>query len=261
MEINKTITFAVENLKVVVAANRQMVGEYSAANVSSLIKKLLLEKDELRIVFAAAPSQNEMLSELVNDKSIEWSKIVAFHMDEYIGLPAGSDKLFGVFLTEHIFSKVPFKAVHLINSQEPDSQKECNRYAALINEKPIDIVLMGIGENGHVAFNDPPVADFNDPLTVKVVVLEEKCKEQQVNDAGFKSIDDIPKTAYSLTVPALLSARYLIVVVPGIRKAEAVNATLSAEISEKCPATILRHHKDAVLYIDNDSASLLEIKN
>lgn len=261
MENNETITFEVDNLKVVVASDRQMAGEFSAANVSKRIKELLSVKDELRIVFAAAPSQNEMLSELVKDKSIDWSKIVAFHMDEYIGLPAGSDKLFGVYLTDHIFSKVPFKAVHLINSQEPNPLKECRRYESLITEKPIDIVLMGIGENGHVAFNDPPVADFNDPYIVKVVELEEKCKEQQVNDAGFKSIDDIPKTAYSLTVPALISAGCLIIVVPGIRKAEAVKATLTAEISEKCPATILRRHKDAVLYIDNDSASHLEIRD
>lgn len=258
MEINIEHTFVVNNLKVVVAQNRQKVGEYAATNVSKLIHELLSTKDEIRMIFAAAPSQNEFLSEITNDKSIDWSKIVAFHMDEYIGLPEHSDKLFGEFLTEHIFSKVPFKAVHLINSQQTDTIKECKRYETLLKEKPIDIVCMGIGENGHIAFNDPPVADFNDPYFVKVVELEEKCKAQQVNDAGFESIDEVPKTAYTLTVPALLSARYLSIVVPGIRKAEAIKNTLTAKISTSCPATILRRHPDATLYIDEDSASYLE---
>jgi glucosamine-6-phosphate deaminase len=179
-------------------------------------------------------------------------------MDEYIGLLKNSDKLFGVYLNDHIFSKVKFKSVHLINSQEKNPDKECKRYEALIREKPIDIILMGIGENGHVAFNDPPVADFNDKTFMKIVELEEKCKAQQVNDAGFKSIDEVPKTAYTLTVPALMAAKYLSIVVPGIRKAEAVKSALTSDISTKCPATILRTHPDAVLFIDADSASLLK---
>ena len=255
MEQNGARTFVVDNLKVVVAPNRQKIGEYSAANVARLINKLLNEKEEIRIIFAAAPSQNELLGELIKDKSIEWSKIVAFHMDEYIGLPEHSDKLFSEYLTDHIFGKVSFKQIHLINSQEKDTKRECIRYETLLKEKPIDIVLMGIGENGHIAFNDPPVADFNDPFFVKVIELEERDKEQQVNDAGFSSINEVPKTAYTLTVPALLSARYLNIVVPGIRKAEAVKNTLTTVVSTKCPATILRRHQEAVLYIDRDSAS------
>jgi glucosamine-6-phosphate deaminase len=136
--------------------------------------------------------------------------------------------------------------------------KECARYEALIREKPIDIVCMGIGENGHIAFNDPPVADFNDEKYVKIVELEERDRVQQVNDAGFNSIEDVPKTAYTLTIPALMSARYLSVVVPGMRKAEAIKNTLTDDISTRCPATILRTHKAAKLFIDEDSASQLD---
>lgn len=261
METNIARTFAVDNLKVVVASNRQKIGEYSAAGVAKLIKEILTQKDEVRMIFAAAPSQNEFLFELVNDNSIDWTRIVAFHMDEYVGLPEHSDKLFGVFLNEHIFSRVPFKAVHLINSQAIDIPKECKRYEELLKEKPIDIVCMGIGENGHIAFNDPPVADFNDPYFIKIVELEEKCKVQQVNDAGFQSVDDVPKTAYTLTIPALMSAHYLSIVVPGKRKAEAVKNTLTAEISAACPATVIRYHPGAILYLDQDSASYLKVSD
>ncbi len=258
MDTNIARTFIIDNLKVVIASDRKKVGELSAERVAKLIKELLKHQEEVRIVFAAAPSQNEFLYELSIDKSIDWSRVIAFHMDEYIGLPADSDKLFAKYLTDRIFSKVQFKKVYLINSQETDVQKECGRYESLLKEKIIDIVCMGIGENGHIAFNDPPVADFNDPEFIKIVVLDERCKIQQVNDAGFGSVDEVPKTAYTLTVPALLSAHYLSIAVPGKRKAEAVRNTLLSEISAECPSTVLRHHPEAILYLDIESASLLE---
>jgi len=258
MGINVTRTFTVEKLKVVIAENRNELGKISAQSVRNLIQELLNRKEEIRMIFAAAPSQNEFLYELTNDKSINWSRIVAFHMDEYIGLPQNSSELFSKYLNDHIFSKVNFRKVHLINSQEKDALKECKRYEALLKEKPIDIVCMGIGENGHIAFNDPPVADFNDKRFVKIVELEERCKAQQVNDTGFKTIDEVPPTAFSLTIPSLLSGTYLNIVVPGIRKAEAVRDTIYNEISTKCPATILRTHPGAVLYLDKNSASSLK---
>jgi glucosamine-6-phosphate deaminase len=255
----KLNTFVVERLTVDVVENRKAIGEISAQHVGELIHETLQRKKETRIIFAAAPSQNEFLNELTNDEKIDWSRVVAFHMDEYIGLPSNSDKLFNAYLNEHIFSKVKCKSVYLINSQEKDSLKECARYEKLFREKQIDIVCMGIGENGHIAFNDPPVANFNDEKYVKVVELEERDKVQQVNDAGFKSVEDVPKTAYTLTIPALISAKYLSVVVPGIRKAKAVKETLTTKLSTKCPATILRTHPSARLFIDNDSASQLDL--
>ena len=245
------------NLNVLIYENRSELGKKSAENVARIINDLLKSKEEIRIIFAAAPSQNEFLSELIKETTIDWSRIVAFHMDEYIGLPVDSNELFRKYLNDHIFSKVNFREVHLINPLAKNPLAECKRYEALVKEKPVDIVCMGIGENGHIAFNDPPVADFNDPRFVKIVELEEKCKAQQVNDAGFKTIDEVPPTAFTLTVPALLSGGYLNVVVPGIRKAEAVRDTLKGEISTKCPASILRNHTNAVLYLDVDSASLI----
>jgi glucosamine-6-phosphate deaminase len=245
----------VDELEVIVAEGRPALGKLAAKHVSGIINKLQAEQDEVRIVFAAAPSQNEFLAELAKDESIQWNKIIAFHMDEYIGLLADAPQLFGTYLTEHIFSKVNFKRVNLINSQAKNPLDECIEYERLLQEKQIDIVFLGIGENGHIAFNDPPVADFNDKVFVKIVELEERCKYQQVNDGCFNSIDEVPKTAYSLTIPALLAAKYKNIVVPGIRKAEAIGNTLFAEISTKCPATILRKQKDSILFIDTDSAS------
>lgn len=147
MKKNETHTFTVDNLKIVITLYRQKMGEYSSLKVSELITELLSKKEELRIVFLAAPSQNEFLSELTKDESIDWSRIVAFHMDEYIGLPANSNQLFSKYLTDHLFSKVRFKKIYLINSQTEDIQKECDRYEILLKEKPIDIVCWGIGEN------------------------------------------------------------------------------------------------------------------
>ncbi len=257
MESKAIRNFDVEKLKVVVAENRNKMGKLSANHVAELIKDLLSKKNEIRMIFAAAPSQNEFLEELTKIKSIDWSRIVALHMDEYMGLPEDSGELFSKYLNDHIFSKVNFKKVHFINSQAEDRDAECKRYEALLKESPIDIVCLGIGENGHIAFNDPPVADFNDPYFVKIVELDEKCKTQQVNDAGFKTIDEVPPTAYSLTVPALMAGNILNIVVPGIRKAEAVKNSLYSGVSTKCPATILRTHPNAVLYLDNESASLI----
>lgn len=258
MNKHKAYTFVVDKLKIVVAPSRQKMGEFSAIKVSKLIKELLSKKEELRMIFAAAPSQNEFLYELTKDKSIDWARIVAFHMDEYIGLPANSNQLFSKYLTDHLFSKVGFKEVQIINSQAENIPKECDRYEALLKEKPIDIVCLGIGENGHIAFNDPHVADFNDKRFVKIVELDEKCRQQQVNDGCFPSITDVPKSAITLTIPALLSGEFLSIVVPGCRKAKAIKKALTMNISSECPATILRTHPNAILYLDKESAKLLD---
>ncbi len=254
MLINEERSLTVDGVRVMVASNRNEMGKRSAANVSKLIKKILQKKDEVRMIFAAAPSQDEFLDELVKDKSIDWSKIVAFHMDEYIGLNKDSEQLFSKYLMRNLFSKVNFKKVHIINSYSGEIYNECERYETLLKEKQIDIVCMGIGENGHIAFNDPPVADFKDKKFVKVVKLDEKCRQQQVNDGCFLRLSYVPSAAITLTIPALLSAAHLNIVVPGVRKAEAVRNTLYGVISTSCPASIIRKHKDAAMYIDIDSA-------
>jgi len=253
--------FNAGNMSVNILKDREAIGEFAARNVAKTIGRVLETKDEVRMIFAAAPSQNEFLKYFISLPNVSWNKINAFHMDEYISLPKTAPQLFSKYLNEHIFSKVNFKSVNIINSEVEDIEAECSRYEKLLREKEIDIVCMGIGENGHIAFNDPPVADFNDTKFVKLVELEAICKQQQVNDGAFNSVDEVPKFAATLTVPALMSAKYLSVVVPGIRKAKAVNDTINEPVSTKCPATILKTHNNAVLFLDEDSVSMLEQKD
>jgi len=246
-------TTQIEKLKVQIDDNRELMGRAAANKVALKIKEMQSKKDEIRMVFAAAPSQNEFLSEFVK-MDLEWNRIVAFHMDEYIGLHDNAEQLFSRYLSDNIFSKVNFKKVNLLKSNTQNPVNECKRYSELLSAQPIDIVCMGIGENGHIAFNDPPVADFNDKQKVKIVELDIECRKQQVNDGCFNTFDEVPKTAITLTVPMLLSASHLNIVVPGERKAFAVYKTLFSEISTSCPSTILRQHSNAILYLDTDSA-------
>lgn len=204
------------------------------------------------MIFAAAPSQNEFLETLTAAEGIDWSRVVAFHMDEYIGLPVGAPQRFSQFLKEKLFDIVQPGEVHLIRS-ENTIEAECARYAALVNETPIDIVCLGIGENGHIAFNDPPVANFADTETIKPVELDAACRTQQVNDGCFPDFGSVPTHALTLTIPALMSARHLYCMVPGETKRQAVRETLHASISTACPATILRTHDHCTLYVDRDS--------
>lgn len=249
--------FTKDFLKINVYETRKEMGEAAAKDIKSCILSLLQEKETINMIFAAAPSQNEVLSALATDTDIPWNRVNAFHMDEYIGLPADAPQGFGNFLKAHIFGIVDFKSVNYIDISAADAEIECARYTELLKRYPTDIVVMGIGENGHIAFNDPPVADFNDPKAVKPVALDDICRNQQVNDGCFAKLDDVPKTAITLTVPTLFAGEYLFCIVPAKTKANAVRATLCNDINEKCPATILRRHKNAVLYLDGDSSSLL----
>ena len=250
-------TFYKDKLLVKIADSRAEMGAEAGANIANKIRELQAAKDELNIIFAAAPSQNETLATLLAADGIDWSRINAFHMDEYVGLPDGDARRFGNFLKEAIFGKKPFKSVNYINGNAADIDAECQRYTDLLAAHPIDLVCLGIGENGHIAFNDPPVADFNDPYVIKRVKLDKICRQQQVNDGCFATLDEVPKYALTLTVPTLFKADYLFCSVPASTKAKAVKAMLQDAISEACPATILRRHDNAVLYCDNDSSALL----
>lgn len=245
-------TLKTNTIKKHVFETRAEMGKKAATDIKNKIKELLESKSEIRMIFAAAPSQNDVLEHLIKSEDIEWNRIIAFHMDEYIGLPKDAPQLFSNFLKDHLFSLVPFKKVHLIDGS--NTKDECKRYTELISEQPIDIVCLGIGENGHIAFNDPPVADFNDAELVKEVVLDDVCRQQQVNDGCFTTLNQVPKSAYTLTIPALTSGQYLFCVVPGVTKKEAVYQTLNyPEISTKWPSTILRTHNNCLFYFDNDS--------
>ena len=236
---------------------REEMGKVAADNIASEIKSMLTEKEEINMIFAAAPSQSDMFLNLVKMNETEWQRINAFHMDEYIGLNACAPQCFSNFLKKHIFDKVPFKSVNLLNPAAKNVEEECCRYSALLEKHPVDIVCMGIGENGHIAFNDPKVAEFNDKKTVKIVELDNICRMQQVHDGCFPTINDVPRYAITLTVPALMSGKRHFCIVPSASKAIALERTVYGEISEECPATILRTKKDAKIYCDRDSAKFL----
>ena len=250
-------TFDKDLLKVNIYASRDEMGAAAAADVKAAILRALGEKESINMIFAAAPSQNEVLANLANDKEIPWGRVNAFHMDEYIGLDKDAPQGFGNFLRDHIFGIAPFKSVNYIRIDAPDAEEECKRYSALLSENPVDIVVLGIGENGHIAFNDPPFADFEDAKLVKTVKLDEVCRNQQVNDGCFASIDDVPTHALTLTVPALMSGKELYCIVPAKTKAKAVFETVNGAITPDCPASVLRTHACCKLYLDPDSASLL----
>ncbi len=234
--------------------NRDNMGKAAASDCAAAIKKLLTEKDEISMIFAAAPSQDDFLRALVADKTVDFSRINAFHMDEYVGLDLHAPQAFGQFLRDRLFEKVPFKSVNYIQSDAPDIDSECKRYSDALNKAKPDIVCMGIGENGHIAFNDPHEARFDDEKTVKVVSLDEKCRMQQVHDGCFADISLVPEKAVTLTVPTLMAPEYVFCVVPASTKADAVYTMLNGDIGEYCPCTILRRHENSILYTDADSA-------
>ena len=245
----------VDKLQVNVYDTRAAMGAAAARDIKNKFYELLATKPQINVIFAAAPSQNEVLASLVADQDIDWSRINAYHMDEYIGLAADAPQGFGNFLRAHLFDQVPFASVNLIDITAKDADKEAARYGALLDQNLADVVVMGIGENGHIAFNDPPVADFHDTQTVKAVKLDEICRNQQVNDGCFAAIDQVPTHALTVTVPALTRAPYLFCIVPAPSKAWAVRETLTGSIDEHCPASVLRTHDNAILYLDRDSAA------
>ncbi len=252
--------FAVDSLQVQVYEDRAQAGRAAALAVSQAIRGRQQAAGRANVVFAAAPSQNELLAGLVASKEIDWSRVFGFHMDEYLGLRSDHPASFRRYLQEHLFRLVALDPGHLrlIPGERSDRPlSTCLAYEDMLLSEPADIVCAGIGENGHLAFNDPPVADFLDPVKVKVVRLDQACRAQQVHDACFERIEDVPTHAFTLTIPALLAAPYISVVVPGPRKANAVLTTLRGPISEACPATALRRHSGATLYLDRDAAKLV----
>jgi N-acetylglucosamine-6-phosphate deacetylase len=235
-----------------IAKSRSAMGARAAADIAREIRACLENQPGVRMVFAAAPSQREMLAGLREEKNIDWSRVTAFHMDEYLGLPAGAPQRFGLWLRRAIFDHLPFAAVHLIEPGDNPEQAAAH-YAAKLDAAPIDIVCCGIGANGHLAFNDPP-ADFEDPLTVKVVELDPRCRQQQVDDECFATLSDVPTHALTITMPGLLSGRAIFCTVPGAFKKEAVRRALCDPIDPMCPATALRRHPRCTMYLDPDSA-------
>ena len=259
-ELPTIAQFREDSLEVFVYENRALAGRAAAQGIVEAIRSRQLAHGSAKVIFAAAPSQDEFLAGLGAADEIDWTRVVAFHMDEYLGIDADHPASFRRYLQEHLFRLVglgPDRLRLIPGEQIERPLQTCLAYEDLLRANPTDIVCAGIGENGHLAFNDPPVADFLDPVLVKVVRLDAPCRNQQLNDGCFDRLEDIPTHAYTLTIPALLRAPVVSVVVPGPRKANAVLTTLRGPISEACPATALRRHAGARLYLDRESARLV----
>lgn len=247
----RVLTF--DNLAVRIHTSRASMGSDAAQAVAVRMKELLRSKPSISMAFAAAPSQNEFLSELISVSGIDWSRVVAFHLDEYVGLSNESPQSFAKFLKVALFDHVKPGRINYMNGDAQNSLNECKRYSELLKKHPLDIACIGIGENGHIAFNDPPVADFQDPALVKVVELDETCRLQQVHDGCFPRIDDVPTHALTMTIPAIMSADRIYCIVPGPTKQRAVKSALKGPISTDCPASVLRNHDAATLFVDEEA--------
>lgn len=250
--------FHVDRIEVRVYGSKEAMGEAAAAQAAQAVRETLHEKERAHLVFATGASQFEFVAAL-SKQQIAWDRVVALHLDEYLGIDAEHPASFRRWLVERV--QKPFRpgAFHFIEGDAADTAGEVQRYARLLLEHSVDLGFVGIGENGHIAFNDPPVADFDDPHTVKVVELDEACRRQQLGEGWFPTLADVPTHAITLTVPAIMAFKRIISVVPDRRKAEAVRAALEGPIDTACPASILRTHPNLTMYLDHESASLLQL--
>lgn len=253
MEIKEVTT---GKLRTRIYDTRQQMGHAAAVLAAGEIRSLLEHQETVNILFAAAPSQNEFLASL-QEQDIEWGRVNALHMDDYLGLPEDAPQRFGNFLRRHLYDHVALRSVYFLYQKDATGDEICDRYSKILTEHPLDIVCMGIGENGHIAFNDPAEADFNDPRKVKIVALDDVCRMQQVHDGCFASIDDVPRHAVTVTIPVMMTAKAIFNVVPGKQKAEAVKAALYGPVSTSCPASVLRLHPHAMLFCDKESGRLI----
>ena len=245
-------SFQKDNLLVRVFTEEQEMGKASAEFVARKLASVIGEKGTANLILATGTSQFSFL-EALKKMSIEWNKITVFHLDEYTGITDQHPASFRKYLKERILNEVRPGKVHLIAADAEDLETEMTAYEELLRSYPVDIACIGIGENGHIAFNDPPVADFQDPRMVKLVELDEDCRKQQLGEGWFPTLEDVPKFAVTLTVPAIMACKTISCVVPGKRKAKAVKDTLSGDISTTCPASILRRHTNTWLFLDKDS--------
>ncbi|MHB1305586.1 MAG: glucosamine-6-phosphate deaminase [Limisphaerales bacterium] len=250
-------TFQAGALSVRVYASQADLAADGAGLVAGILRDVLARQSSAAVILASATSQIQFLDALVAAPGVEWSRVTLFHMDEYLGITDQHPASFRRFLRERVEARVRPAAFHYVAGEAAEPLNECDRYAALLQAQPIDLCCLGIGENGHLAFNDPPVADFKDPRTVKLVKLDEACRQQQVGEGCFPTLESVPQYAYTLTLPTLCGARRVVGVVPERRKAVAVRDALLGPISETCPASVLRRQAHATLLLDADSAALL----
>lgn len=258
VEAVETRYFQAGKLKAEIHADRKAAGRAAAEAAAREFKKQVEKRRPLSVIFATGASQIETLDALTSLKDLPWESIRGFHMDEYVGISADHPASFRRYLRERLTDKVPIGEFFPIDGSAGDPEAVGREYAEKLRVSEPQVCLLGIGENGHLAFNDPDVADFNDPLDVKTVVLDAVCRQQQTAEGWFKSADEVPERAITLTIPALLRVPKLIVSVPGRRKAAIMRRTVEEAISTACPATILRNHPDATVYLDAESAGELD---
>lgn len=239
---------------------KPQMGVAAAASAAQVIRQAIKSKNQASIILATGTSQFETLKNLVAvrpGRRIDWQKVIMFHLDEYIALPADHPASFRRFLKERFVDKVPpLKAVHFVNGDAEDPQQECRRLADIIKQHPIDVALLGIGENGHLAFNDPP-ADFQTEQPYVIVELDEKCRKQQLGEGWFETLEQVPRRAISMSIRQIMKSACLIVSVPEKRKAEAVKNALEGPVTPECPASILQQHKNCKVFMDEQAASQL----
>lgn len=246
-----------DRLPVAIYRSNEELGQAAALDAREVINRAIAEKQEANIILATGNSQLTFLHALRDLEGIDWSKVNVFHMDEYLGIDPSHKASFRSFLRRHIIQAVNPRSFYPIPSQPEDVERACREYEALLRQYPADLVALGVGENGHLAFNDPPYARFDDPVWVKVVKLAEASRRQQVGEGHFASLAEVPTHAITLTIPALLAPKVVLCIVPEARKAEAVRACLKEPVSEERPGSILRRVAHARLYLDQDSASRL----
>ena len=238
-----------------ISENGKALGVAAADQAVRLIKESLAEKDQINIILATGASQFEVLDNLVK-ADIPWERVTMFHLDEYIGMADTHPASFRKYLTERFLQQIDFRCKYHLISGEGDPQQECDRISALIKEHPIDVALIGIGENGHLAFNDPP-ADFDTEVPYLVVDLDQACRKQQFGEGWFETFEDVPTKAISMSIQQILKSNHLIVSVPDERKSEAVKNSINGPLTNMCPGSILRNHASCFLYLDQASASKL----
>jgi glucosamine-6-phosphate deaminase len=252
-----TKTLTVDSLPVRIYASQPDMAQDAAQIVKAYLQEILAKQGAARLIMATGNSQIQFLDALISLGGVDWSKITLFHMDEYLGLDANHSASFRRYMRERVEARVKPKVFNYLDGDAMEPLAECDRYTRLLQEAPIDLCCLGIGENGHIAFNDPPVADFNDKYAVKLVKLDDACKQQQVGEGHFPNLDTVPKYALTLTIPTLCSAKRMICLCPEKRKAAAVKGTLKGPVSTACPASHLRTKSHVTLFLDADSASLL----
>jgi glucosamine-6-phosphate deaminase len=250
--------FQVENLTVEVHPSAKSMGEAAALAAADAMGKPGMTQGSPGVIFATGASQLDTLEALTRIEGIPWHQVQGFHLDEYVGLPVEHFASFRRYLRENLVQKTHMGTFYEIDGTATDPDRICRLYGERLRAANPQLCLLGIGENGHLAFMDPAVADFNDPQDVKVVVLDDACRAQQVAEGWFSSLEEVPESAISVTIPAILRVPKLIVSVPGVRKAAIMRRTLEEAISTNCPATILRTHPDVTVYLDQESASELD---